>query len=83
MTHFVRIGERIINLALVTHVNLAYRNYEDALVVEVFFELGHSLWFQGDEYEQAKAIFSGLVDCFPHLDAQLDEMERMAEAEAA
>jgi hypothetical protein len=56
-TNFVCIGNRIINLALVTCVHLDGKNYKDEPVVAVGFDKDTEVWFAGNDHDTAKAFF--------------------------
>lgn len=60
-TSFVRIGNRIVNLALVTVVNMDTRNHKNEPVIAVGFDRSSEIWFQGEEYEPARKFFSDLA----------------------
>lgn len=56
-TNFVRVGNRIINLAQVAYIDLAGLNWENCPIVRIFFATGGTedarieLWLHPDDYD--------------------------------
>jgi hypothetical protein len=58
---FIRIGDKVINLALVTSVKLETNiGYSNKPVVLVCLMGGAEVWFQNGEYETAAAFFRSI-----------------------
>jgi hypothetical protein len=59
--NFIRIGHQIVNLAQITSINLNAKNWNSGEVVSVGFGEHCEVWFQGEDYETAKAFFTSIA----------------------
>jgi hypothetical protein len=58
---FIRIGDKVINLALVSIVKLDAKTHRGNPMVAVGFDCNTEIWFQGEDYETAKAFFTSIA----------------------